>query len=305
MIATPVTVAFEHRSKTIGELLDAAVRRYLQRWRPFAIVFGLIGIVNAVIGLLASPVPHQSMFAVIFEAFHAPQPPPGTSALTKALLDPAFLLGTGCQILAVVLMMTAGFSLAASVSEGDAPVASAALSRGIARLVPALGTTIVQLVTALAVAFVASFIVGATIVGLIRVAPLLTLVPAIIVLAVAFVFFVLGQLAWYEGMLAVTLDGCGPLTAARRGWRLAFCTPYVKRSLLVGLVLVLLDGFVMLLGDGLGDLVDLIPHAALFGYLPQVVVNIPVQGVELVFVLTYTRDLARRFGTPATAVALA
>jgi len=296
--------AFEGRPETIGELLDGAIRRYLQLWWPFTIVLGMIGVVDYAVGLLAVPTPHRSIFADIFDMLgrHAL---PGSSVDVKSLLGPGLLLGTCCQMFAIVLMMTVGFSLAASASESDAPVVPEALSQGFRRFVPALAATLVQLAATLVVIVIALFVVGATMVALIRVAPLLALVPAIVVIVAAFVLFVMGQFAWYEGMLAVTLDGCGPLTAAWRGWRLAFCVPYVKRSLLVGFVLILLDAVVVLLGDGLGDLVDLIPHAAMFGYLPQVVMNIPVQGVELVFVLSYTRDLARRFDTPTSAVALA
>jgi hypothetical protein len=290
-----VIAAAGQRPQTIGELLDGAVRMYMFAFRPFTIALGTISIAIYAAGFLGGAEPHQSLFTDFFALFKTKPVPPGTKALSNALLAPGFVLGMLADIIGIVLTMTTGFACAAPVDgAGDPPSVRETLQRGFARLWPALGATIVQFALAAVLAGGAAFALVVSIGVLMSIAPLIAIVPMLVAMAGGFAFLALGQLAWYQTMLAVSLDGLGPIAGVQRGLRLTLAAPLVKRALLAGLVIMLIDLAEILLGDGIGDLVDQIPHAAIFGGLPTTLLSIPAQAIELSFVVIYARDVRRR-----------
>jgi len=291
-----VIAAADRRPQTIGELLDVSVRLYLRAFRPFTIALGIISIAIYAVGFLGGAEPHHSLVTDFFALFKKTKTvPPGTKALSNALFAPGLVVGTLADVVGIVLTMTVGFACASAVDNtGDPPAVREVLQRGFARLWPALGATIVQFALAAVVAGAAGVLALLTIGVLMGVAPLFAIVPMLVAAAGVFAFLALGQIAWYQSMLAVTLDGCGALAGVRRGLRLTFAEPFVKRALLAGFVIMLIDLAEILAGDGIGDLVDQIPNAAIFGGFPTTALSIPAQAIEILFVLVYARDARRR-----------
>jgi hypothetical protein len=292
-----MTALAEQRPQTIGELLDVAVRLYLRAFRPFTIALGIISIAIYAAGFLGGAEPHHSLVTDFFALFKKTKTvPPGTKALSNVLLAPTFILGMLANFIGIVLTTTVGFACAVAAVDNAAETLTVrkALKCGFTRLWPALGATVVQFALAAVVAGAAAVIFVLAIGALMRIAPLIAIVPMLVATVGVYAFLALGQLAWYQSMLAVTLDGCGAIAGMRRGLRLTLAAPFVKRALLVGLVIMLIGFAEILAGDGIGDLVDQIPHAAIFGGFPTTLLSIPEQSIEILFILLYARDVRRR-----------
>ncbi len=304
-----MTVAADPRPQTIGELLDRSIRAYLYAFGPFFIALGLIGMAGYCLHLLLMPGPHLGIFASLVDRLTMkPHSLPGGEVVYQhgpllTAADVALLVADG---VGTVLQMTIGFTLAAALASGNPPSVRAAFRLGLARLGPALVTTFIVLAAGAVLAVVLSLLIGipGAMLVLLKV-PVFALLAVLAALAVGVPLYGVVQLAWYHSMLAATLEGCGPFAAFGAGLRRTFSRAFVKRSLVAGATIVLLDGATIVSGDVLGDLLDLIPHLSLIGGLPTVLLSIVVNGVEILFVFLFARDARMRFERSGAAPAVA
>lgn len=291
---------------TIGEILDRAIATYLRRFVPLFVILGIIAIPAGVLSALAGP-SFTHVIQILGELFSLP---PGDTVDRTALLSQinrSTLPGGSLQfaqllwLFAYPLAQTAIIVYAAGVFDGTAPTIASAYRVAVRRWLPQIVVAIAFLAIGAVLAFGFVIAVALAVLAVSVLTFLSRVVGVIAVVIVALVAFVaamvvaaLGVIAWLMATISVALDDGNPVRAIGRGLRRTLDRPLFRRTLGVALAVVAISWFGDLAILAFAGLAEYLTHLTLLYGILAASAGVMLNGVTLVFVLLYVRDVQLR-----------
>jgi hypothetical protein len=299
-----------------GEILDRAVTLYVRRFVVIATVLAIVIVPLVLLQAIVAP----GAFRVsddLMQILQAGGSTAKSAAVFERLARDSQLTGAGASVtlaglLLHLLMWNALVAVIAGAYTGIAVTAGTAYAlavrRWLAQLVVGLAFIAIALIALipLAIAYVAIIAVA---VGLVAVKLQVVAIIVGIVLGLAFVVFAAAVAAWglmaYElASVAVVTESSNPVTAVASGLRRAFGRGTRWRTLVAGLVYIVLTYAASIPVIAVAGLMSVVSHQPLISAGASAVASVLLQGLLGAFVVVYATDVrVRREGLDLAALA--
>ena len=290
----------------IGETLDRAISVYVRHFVPLFAILAIVTVPVAIVQALTQP----DLSSLIREVGQSAALPAGDVAGRARLARELGATGPASAWSALIILLSAVFSpLAATalIRFVSAVVAGAPLTVGAAYR-GALARWLPQLVVGVAfvgLTFVVTFAIGLAAVLLFVVVALIAagskgaaaIVGVVIFLGVGLVFAIVAApiyLAWQQAAVSIAIEETNPVRAIGNGLRRTFDRRWFRRSLLVALAIGAISVISGIAFLTVGALFEVVFHVGPLAVLIASLGQIATQGLVLVFVVLYARDVRIR-----------
>lgn len=294
------------RPLSVGEILDRAITAFVRNLVPLFALLGTIAVPIAIITALAAP-----QTASLLDAFgQLTRVAPGDTDGIQRVLRQLNLASRPSGWSGLVLLLTfLGYPYARTaflmyvntLGDGVRMSIPAALRGALGRLVPQLVVelgVIVVFVVAMIAVFIVTFIGALAIGGVSLVGRTLAIVLGVVLgtvlVGLLLALFVWIYMAWEFAIVGVAVEDPNPIRAIGRALRRTFDRALIWRTLLVGFALVIIETVGGLVFGAAGVAAVAVLHAPVLQAFLVAVGRIVLDGLQMLFVFFYVRDVRVR-----------